>query len=645
MFEISWTIDGSSIVLGFEGSNVAFIAIGAILLLAVIAGTRLWLKSNDINLKLEQGRAKLREFSSTLDVTALNQLDEFFLRAEYFRDTWKEYKETLLQSGQKVYSTVQAERFFNDDSLIESSLLIPFYTAVPGLLTSLGLMGTFVSIYIALMQLPISGGQVTDITPFIRTLSGKFLASIAGIMAAFIFVLWEKRLIGGMKHRCRGFQIELNALVEAKPQEILLDELNTNVFELVQGLFGEKQQKQHNLLRTLLVEVLDETSKKPIDNLAKTITELLQVTKGAFERRDDVLSNLVVQIAHEFRQALTEAASDDIKRLAEAMASASALSSELRTSVDTSLTHLQGLVQAQKDQLDNLLTYQAEQSDLVRKTQLEQFEELTGTQNKRMDELLKQFSSNLDHQFNQINTTCQMVTKNIDEVASAQRTQSSDLAAQFRNQIQAHSDVLQEQFKQLSEAQSKMTADSTQRINETIQNAISALSDESKKSASTMAEMSDKVLKLSADFVDNASGDLQTVLQNAGEQSLKSNASIDLLRKTIDNFDAILSETKKSNQLIAEMSELLLRANQAVTSSEIAMRKSNTETRESVKVFQEQIAAYQSVLQAQNLLWVQQKESLVTLGSSIDSVTSALKNSNRGGALTTSSNQEDGSTN
>jgi len=72
-----------------------------------------------------------------------------------------------------------------------------FYQAVPGILTGLGLLSTFVAILLALTGLHVSVANntetVTGIRELIDGLSGKFLSSIVGLLLSIIFLITERK--------------------------------------------------------------------------------------------------------------------------------------------------------------------------------------------------------------------------------------------------------------------------------------------------------------------------------------------------------------------------------------------------------------------------------------------------------------------
>jgi hypothetical protein len=66
------------------------------------------------------------------------------------------------------------------------------YQSVPGLLTGLGLLGTFTALLIGLLNLKYTPTEITGLPALINNLSGKFLSSVIALVLGLVFLLVEK---------------------------------------------------------------------------------------------------------------------------------------------------------------------------------------------------------------------------------------------------------------------------------------------------------------------------------------------------------------------------------------------------------------------------------------------------------------------
>jgi hypothetical protein len=100
---------------------------------------------------------KLRHQHSVLDAEGLNRLDSLVGKAHSLTQAWEEFRETVLVNEDspgriRVYNTRAAEEFFTEDNLINQRINLSFYSSFPGIVTGIGLLLTFLAIFVGLLQ-------------------------------------------------------------------------------------------------------------------------------------------------------------------------------------------------------------------------------------------------------------------------------------------------------------------------------------------------------------------------------------------------------------------------------------------------------------------------------------------------------------
>jgi hypothetical protein len=136
--------------------NIAIPLIGVLLAIAVAAfigyffipGWRLKRRLTDALAALQQTKMK-----SEGNITDLSQLGNAAFKSGTLEHLWKEYCETLHPerdtdgSGQprllRYRATTLAEAYFTDQALVDTPLKAEFFKHLPGMLTGLGIIGTF----------------------------------------------------------------------------------------------------------------------------------------------------------------------------------------------------------------------------------------------------------------------------------------------------------------------------------------------------------------------------------------------------------------------------------------------------------------------------------------------------------------------
>jgi hypothetical protein len=128
--------------------------------------------------RIEAVRAKVRQSSQPVK--------EWWLAIEgnlqrYFRSDGKE----------RWYATDASREIFPYEQMFADYDEVS-HQAVPGLLTALGLLGTFFALLIGLAHLEYTDKAVTGLKELINALSGKFLTSVLALAASVLFVIVER---------------------------------------------------------------------------------------------------------------------------------------------------------------------------------------------------------------------------------------------------------------------------------------------------------------------------------------------------------------------------------------------------------------------------------------------------------------------
>jgi len=119
------------------------------------------------------------------------------LRSEPFRHLWEEYDDTLHElrkassgatSLTEVRATVPAEMFFTRDVLVDSRMFDDFTRHLPGVLTGLGIIGTFAGLLEGLSKFDASSTAtaVAGLKPLLDGVAHAFIASAIAIGCAMV---------------------------------------------------------------------------------------------------------------------------------------------------------------------------------------------------------------------------------------------------------------------------------------------------------------------------------------------------------------------------------------------------------------------------------------------------------------------------
>ncbi len=170
---------------------------------------------------------------------------------------WLEFDETLLEVEQNgevsLLNTLDASHFFNNSTLAPGITESRMLAAVPGFLTALGVIGTFIGLQLGLSELNIGNDvSVTEMkTGLAHVIGGAkvaFMTSVWGVALSVIFNFFEKLLAGGIRKRVHKLQNAIDKIFPRLSAEFQLERIAVDgkqSRESLQGLaekIGDKMQ-------------------------------------------------------------------------------------------------------------------------------------------------------------------------------------------------------------------------------------------------------------------------------------------------------------------------------------------------------------------------------------------------------------------
>ncbi|MGZ3707854.1 MAG: hypothetical protein ACXWPM_03345, partial [Bdellovibrionota bacterium] len=216
---------------GYEMPAFIFYASLAIFILFAVASTGLFRQCTRVAQNLADLAKRLEHFRKSGKPVGSDQLEEIrklMGRDQIVAHTWQQFEDTLLHfpEEEEVYSTQSAEAIFSRAVVIEENVQSSFFAAIPGILTGLGLLMTFVAILDGLSHVSVSANMdVQGIGGLINGLSGKFVSSIVAVSCAVMFVFVERIAYSRPNAAHRAFLSQLSSLFRRKTAEQLLFQL------------------------------------------------------------------------------------------------------------------------------------------------------------------------------------------------------------------------------------------------------------------------------------------------------------------------------------------------------------------------------------------------------------------------------------
>ncbi len=261
-----------------------------------------WLKEQLIVLITDIKAA--REDENVNQIELKYALNEIFSNSP-FKNIWEEYvlslhevvnkKEDDLET-KRVYATAPAQTFFSKETLIDLQINAGFYRHLPGILTGIGIIGTFTGLVWGLNEFRLDAGLALESLPLLlQEVSSAFVGSGFAILTAIFITYKEKDII----NKCYLLVEELNkemdsiyamgvgeeylsrlvAVSEKSPAAMsaFKDEVLSNVSELLTEstrLQIEAQREQNQAIADQVSTAVKRSLEEPMSSLVSALREV-----------------------------------------------------------------------------------------------------------------------------------------------------------------------------------------------------------------------------------------------------------------------------------------------------------------------------------------------------------------------------------
>jgi len=216
-----------------------------------------------------------------IDCDDLHAIETAMQNEPMFRQPWAQFRKTLVLEHvpwfvePRIFSTRRAEEVFTQDTLLSHRVNLAFYSQLPSLVTGIGLLLTFLALFIGLSKLHADGHEIVGIQGLINGLAGKFLTSIVGLIAANLFTLIEKPLVFRLMNEHHAFLGLIDKLFPRKTMEQMLEQLTP-----IHSAHARGRQAAEGRL-------MGHAGEMGADNLAEPITELTAAVRSFTKSRQD----------------------------------------------------------------------------------------------------------------------------------------------------------------------------------------------------------------------------------------------------------------------------------------------------------------------------------------------------------------------
>lgn len=255
--------------------------------------------ANELRWQLSSVIDQIRQAKSEEgNVSAVFEKVNRIFEASVFSKVWIEYCQSLhavhpkegTEGTKNILATAPAEMFFSRDEIVDARLNTDFFRHLPGILTGVGIIGTFSGLVWGLHEFNPSPGEAVQSLPrMLQEVTSAFIGSGLAILAAIFITYNEKTLLNQCYRLVEDLNKEIDGLhamgaeqeylsrlvtaAESHPdfiktlKDALIGDLSKIMNETVEKQIGVYE-KQHQEVAAQLAEAVAFALKEPMGKLS-----------------------------------------------------------------------------------------------------------------------------------------------------------------------------------------------------------------------------------------------------------------------------------------------------------------------------------------------------------------------------------------
>jgi ABC-type transporter Mla subunit MlaD len=561
-----WSTRGGHLASSLQ--NIAIPSIGALLAVALavfigyffIPGWQLKRQLNSALKNIRETRAK-REGN----ITDLPLLGQAAFKSGTLKHLWKEYCETLHPerdtdaSGQtrliRYRATTLAESYFTDQALVDTPLKTEFFKHLPGMLTGLGIIGTFSGLISGLSTFDVSRPEraALELDRLLQHVSSAFVISAIAITLAMLFTWIEKVVITRRYAQVEALRQFVDSLFNTGIGEEYLE-------RLVRSSETAAVQAMHikDALVADLKEVLSELTTRQINAIAEQASDISQNVGRAIV---DNLGAPMAQMASAVDRVSADQGSAVTKLLTDVLSSFAAQMQDIFGGQMRGMSDLLSqtilAMQSTATKFEHLASNMDSAGRTAAAAMSEKLNEAVASMEVRQQQLNRQMSEFVTELQRSLATSQDQTGLKVQELLARLGDQMSTIVGGLEKQVRTsqegyeqHANRMSAQAEQgMSQLSDKVTLliEQSTRTNASLETSVRALSDATTSAISKMNDGAETLYLAASEFSKAGQGVTETikaVLSAADKIAASSQAlaaSADAARTAVDEFKATRS--------------------------------------------------------------------------------------------------------
>ena len=240
---------------------------------------------------------------------------------------WSEYLNNLFFADGRYHNASNVEDFINEETVIYGPGRASFADALPGLLTSLGFLGTLIGLAQGL-----SGFNMTDsaavqdsIVTLIPGMRYAFMTSIFGVVGSVLFTLVTRAVYGSAEHTLTQFYSAMS-----RHAGVLSVDPMTQI--------AIYQQEQTALIKTMSKDLNGKLAETFAEAVSRAVEPMNQTMKGFVSGASKEQARLIDAVLARFITQMNDSLGGQLKRFSQVLDETSTLQQENCDAVRASLS-------------------------------------------------------------------------------------------------------------------------------------------------------------------------------------------------------------------------------------------------------------------------------------------------------------------